>query len=307
MVTLLFSLAGYAFAQESAVRLMDGIELFRQRRWSDAIWELRLVQTETPSRQLRAEALFWISITHISAGEYEQALREMQLLERTYPENHRIAQLPYHRGRAFFYLGRYNEAITHFTQYSDSLTSDPFGRALTPSDADSSVASLYWIGESLLALGRTEEAAEIFSSIVTQYPSSSKFNAAAFRLALVYRKNLETELLHLLRWSHEESLRNMEEFQRRELMYEHFARAERPSAPDPRFESIGEELQLLQEELREAKERIAFLEAALAESEAQGLPIDGSALQRLRQLRFAAEDVERRILELNNPDTVDND
>jgi len=283
---------------------MEGIELFRQRRWSEAIWELRLVQTETPSRQLRAEALFWISIAHISAGEYEQSLREMQLLERTYPENHRIAQLPYHRGRAFFYLGRYNEAITLFTQYSNSITAHTFGGALTPSDVDSMVSSLYWIGESYLALGRTDEAIEIFSSIVTQYPSSSKFNAAAFRLALVYRKSLETELLQLLRWSHEESLRNMEEFQRRELVYEHFARADRVPGSDSRVDGIGEDVRRLQEELSDAKERIAFLESVLKANEDQGLPVDNSALQRLRLLRLAAEDIEQ-VLELQNSQEMD--
>jgi len=305
MVALLFSLAVAAFSQESTTRLMEGIELFRQRRWSEAIWELRLVQTETPSRQLRAEALFWISIAHISAGEYEQALREMQLLERTYPENHRILQLPYHRGRAFFYLGRYNEAVAQFTQYSNAISSDPFGGVLSAADTDSRASSMYWIGESFLALGRTDEAIEIFSNIVTQYPSSAKFNAAAFRLALVYRKSLETELLHLLRWSHEESLRNMEEFSRRELVYEHLARADRMPVADPRFESLGEEVRRLQEELDEAKVRIAFLEAALKVYEDQGYPVDSSALQRLRQLRLAAESVERRILELNNPEEGD--
>ena len=39
-------------------------------------------------------------------------------------------------------------------------------------------------------------------------------------MALIERKNIETELLKLLKWSHEESLKTVEEYQRRERSYE---------------------------------------------------------------------------------------
>jgi len=41
-----------------------------------------------------------------------------------------------------------------------------------------------------------------------------------YRLALIDQKQIEAELLELLKWTHEEALNTMEEYQRRERSYE---------------------------------------------------------------------------------------
>ena len=70
--------------------------------------------------------------------------------------------------------------------------------------------------QSLLALGRLDEAAAVFVELLNLYPASVKREAARFRqneISLMYR---ERELLDLLKWSHEEYLRDAEDFYRRE-------------------------------------------------------------------------------------------
>jgi tetratricopeptide (TPR) repeat protein len=135
-----------------ASRLTAGVNLYSQGKWREAVLELRRVQAEASSSELRAEALFWISLAELSAGEYNEALRDMNTLEETDPESRRLPELPYHRGRALFYLGRYDEAIVLLNRYSESLAPRP---GFTPAAADISqrAASLYWTGECLFSMG----------------------------------------------------------------------------------------------------------------------------------------------------------
>jgi len=296
---LLFSLTGAAFAQDSRSRLQSGIELFGQGRWAEAIVELRRAQAEAPSRALRAEALFWISITQLSAGEYEQALRDMAALEAADPGNRRVAQLPYQRGRALFHLERYDEAIMFFTRYIDSIPPGS-GGFLSVADASRKAAALYWTAECLFALGQLDRADDIFRSIIEEYPASAKFEAANFRIALINQKRVEAELLTLLRWSHEESLRNMEEFRRRESAYDQalgsYQRRIADMLRDTRLHDLEHENQQFRDQLQYAEDRINELESALREAATpQEQDLNSVLLNRLYSLRLSAQELQDRI------------
>lgn len=222
VIALFLAFSSYAGAQSPALvqeRLRTGINLYGQGKWREAVLELRRVQAEAPTKELRGEALFWISISQLSAGEYEAALRDMDALEKTDPGNLRLKELPYHRGRALYYLGRFDEAIVVLKKYSDSIT--PGGRGvLSAEDSNRKSSALYWTGECLFSMGLLYRAGDIFRIITEEYPLSPKYEASVYKLALIEQKRVELELLGLLRWSHEESLRNMEEFRRKESSYD---------------------------------------------------------------------------------------
>jgi TolA-binding protein len=191
-------------------RLQEGVRLYGEGRWRDAAVELRRAQAETVNPEQQAEALYWIALSELSAGEYEAALRDMDELVRAYPASPRRAELPYHAGRAHYYLGRYDEAVVILKNYA--------GRAGEEDSRKS--AALYWIGECLYALGQLDDARDIFTLITEQYPQSAKYEASTYRIDLINQKKIAAELLALLKWSHEESLRIMEEYQRRERSYD---------------------------------------------------------------------------------------
>jgi TolA-binding protein len=153
-------------------------------------------------------------MTELAAGNYENSIRAMDELKRISPDNAKYADLTYHRGRACYYLGRYDEAITLFRAYTDNITVDG------PGESARKPAAFYWMGECLYSLGQLDKAQDVFSLIVEQYPQSVKYEAASYRLALINQKKIEVELLSLLKWTHEESLRTVEEYQRRERAYD---------------------------------------------------------------------------------------
>jgi tetratricopeptide (TPR) repeat protein len=208
---LIFTIALEAgYAQVSG--LQEGIRLYGEGRWREAVVELRRVQAAEPGR--RAEALYWIFLSELAAGEYAAAIRDIEELERIDPQNPRNAEISYHKGRVLYYMGRYDEAAVLLKAYADGIDE------ISPEDETRKAAALYWIGECLFSLGQLDRAFEIFSLVADRYPQSVKFEAASYRIALINQKKVESELLTILKWSHEESLKTVEEYQRRERSYD---------------------------------------------------------------------------------------
>jgi TolA-binding protein len=288
---LLLVLTEYAPAQFRSPgdlsRLTTGIDLFSQGKWHEAVLELRRFQVEAPSGELQAEALFWISVAQVSAGEYEQALRNMDVLEETDPNNQRIKELLYHRGRALYFLERYDEAILLLKLYADAIP-EP-NSSLNKADMARRAAAFYWIGECLFSMGQLDRAGDIFRYITEEYPGSPKFEASIYRLALIDQKKVEIELLALLRWSHEESLRNMEEYRRRESSYDQALNAYQKRIADilkdSRMQDLENENARYREQLQSAEERIRSLENSRQ---------SGSS-ERLNSLRSSAQELENRL------------
>ncbi|MCL2374657.1 MAG: tetratricopeptide repeat protein [Treponema sp.] len=270
LAALLLFLSGYASAQPpggSNARLAAGIELFSQGRWDAAVLELRRLQAEAPSGELRAEALFWISMAQLFSGEHEQALRDMDALEAADPASRRIAQLPYHRGRALFKLGRYDQAIVFLARYADSILPGADG-VFAPADSGRLAAALFWTAECLFAMGQIDRASDLFRRIAETFPASRKLEAANSRLAQISQSRAEAELLSLLRWTHEESLRNMEEFRRREMAHNqamilYQRRIADMLGEESRLADLARENDQFRRQLETAEDRIYYLERAL--------------------------------------------
>jgi tetratricopeptide (TPR) repeat protein len=220
-ILLLLFLADYAQAQSAPgfTRLQNGLALFQEGRWQESVAELRRARAEAIDRELKAEALYWIALAEMSAGDYAASLNDMDEIERMSPTSGRLQELPYHKGRALYYLGRYDEAILLLKYYADGigmLGTPPMGS----NAAARKSAALYWIGESLYAMGQLDLAQEFFTMVTEEYPQSAKFEASSYRLGLINQKRIEEELLNLLKRSHEESLKTIEEYQRRERSYD---------------------------------------------------------------------------------------
>lgn len=266
------------FSQASRGSLLDrGIALYGESRWREAVIELRRAGAEALDEKGRADALYWTGLAELSAGEYEAALADMEELERIFPGY--SGETLYHKGRVLYYLGRYDEAVILLREYADR------------EEGVKKAAALYWMGECLFSLGRLDQARDLFTMITVQYPQSAKYEASAYRLALINQKKRESELLELLKWSHEESLNTAEDFRRRERSYDQALIAyqkrlaemmkEDPASPGGDYRS----------ELAAAQARIAELEAMLGMGTGET-----DRQRRLRELRNQAGRMEDGIL-----------
>jgi TolA-binding protein len=287
-------------------RLQEGINLYGQGRWREAVSELRRVQAETGSKAQRSEALYWIGLAELSAGEYEAALEDMEALEQSDPGNRRVGGLAYHKGRVLYHLGRYNEAIVFLKGYADAVPVKPDG-SQSSQDSSKKASALYWIGECLYSLGLLDRAGDVFLIITEEYPQSPKYEAASYRIALINQKKVETELLALLKWSHEESLKTMEEYQRRERSYDQaliaYQKRIADMLKDTRLSDLENENAQYRQQLASAEERIRLLEGELRQALAEfplGSPSGGDAASntaaRLKAIRSSAEELRNELL-----------
>jgi tetratricopeptide (TPR) repeat protein len=193
-----------------------GITLYGEGKWQEAVVELRTVQEEAEGADAttKAEILYWISLSEIGAGEYEAAIKDLEAIEALSSAAAEIEggwdiEALYHKGRSLYHLGEFDAAIVVLKKYSDAQ-SDPMKKA----------SSFYWVGECLFSLGQFQLAQDVFYRIIDEYPRSVKYEAANYRIALINQKKVEAELLAILKWSHEESLKTLEAYQRRERTYD---------------------------------------------------------------------------------------
>jgi tetratricopeptide (TPR) repeat protein len=239
-----------------SARLQAGITFYREGRWPEAAAELRQARAEAIGPRQNTEALYWLALAELSASNYESAIENMEELEKSAPDDNRKTDIAYHRGRAYYYLGYYDEAIPWFKEYADHS-----------SDEARKSAALYWIGECLLSLGQLDRARDLFSLVVEDYPGSAKFEAASYRLDIIKQRKVETELLGLLKLSHEESLRNTEDYQRRERTYDQtlnaYQRRLAENTKDPGSAETENTAEDYRQKLAEAEERVRHLEALL--------------------------------------------
>jgi TolA-binding protein len=285
-------------------RLQAGLSLYQEGRWREAVGELRRAQAEAVDPELKGEAYYWISLAELSAGDYQGAVRDMDALETTAPESKRLREIPYHKGRALYHLGRYDEALMLLKLYTDRIggTLPPPGSAAAARKS----AALYWIGECLYAMGQLDYARDIFTLVTTGYPGSAKYEASSYRLGLIHQKKIEEELLALLKWSHEESLRAIEEYQRRERSYDQALIAYQKRIAEllkdthiPDLEAANAQYR---RQLQEAEARIRALEAGSG-TPAGALPAPLSQEEkdrRLLSLRAAAAELSDELLRLLN-------
>lgn len=201
--------AGAAVNPEILASLRSGIGLFAEARYTEALPLFDALFMNSEAGALRAEGAYWSAMAHIALRNYAAAEAMIDLFLEAFPDHQRLEELLYQQGRVYYLQQKYEQALQILNAYM----------VLYPeSEVFSSV--LFWIAESLYELGRLTDAERLYQTISENYSDSVKAEAARYRLDLIRFKYRETELLTLLRWSHEESLKVIEEFQRREKSYE---------------------------------------------------------------------------------------
>jgi TolA-binding protein len=251
---------GPLWSQQPADRLAEATESYAKGDYSHAIVLLRGIALEPTDTPAKADAYFWLAKSYLALDNLEDGGRSLEHFLATYPGNPRTAEALYEKGRLLHRQEDYENAIQVLQGFLERYPESDF------------VANAYfWIGESLYALGQLDDALLAFRKVVEAYPTSFKVEAARYRAALIEFKKRENELLKLLKWSHEESLRTIEGFQRRETAYEQaiasyqrtLAASQQPDLQET-VDALNKTLGQRQTEIRDVTSR---LETATAEVE----------------------------------------
>lgn len=206
---LFFGPFGWSQSKSAEAELQAGLLAFRQEQYQQALQSFRGVIADRDASALAPDAYFWSAMAYMALEMLEEADRALEHFLARYPGHPLASEAQYHKIRLLFLERDFENALQ---ASQDFIRRNP--------DSSFVPNAYFWIGESLFSLGRLEEAERVFAKVVQDYPRSFKVEAARYRLSLVEFKKREEELLRLLKWSHEEFLRTVEEFQRREKAYE---------------------------------------------------------------------------------------
>jgi TolA-binding protein len=245
-----------AVAQQASAKasLERGVELFGQEKYRDALDLFGKVMSDPKATAERPEAAYWSVLAYLAAGDQATAGASIDAFIAAYPTSPRVPDLLYQRGRIQYSKGDYENALKVFSAFAAAAPSSD----LLPS-------ALYWSGECLYALGRLEEAERAFTAVAHGYPTSVKVEAATYRIALIGLEYRQRELLKLLTWSHEESLRSVEDFRRREKAYESSIALYQKQISDSKRGAANDQDKIL----ADLRAQVADLGSKLAESEAK--------------------------------------
>jgi len=220
VLLLLLICADLLGAQENAQtqfarRYQNGTQLYKLARYQEAAIEFRRAQEIAPSVNEKTAALYWVILSQLAYSDFGSAIRDMEDLAKTAPNSPYTRDMLYHRGRVYYNQGFFEEALFFLNRYNQSTTD------ADRVSADRRAASFFWMGECLYAMGQYDEAEKFYAWVIARYTDSPKVEAAAYRVDLIKQKKIESELLTLLQWSHEESLRTSEDYQRTIRTYEY--------------------------------------------------------------------------------------
>jgi TolA-binding protein len=239
-------------ARDAEAELKAGLAAFQQQQYQQALSSFRRIIDDQAAQAPDAE--YWSAMAYMALEMLEDADRTLEHYLARYPSHALAVEAHYQKTRLLFLEHDYENALAASYEF---IRSNP-GSALVPN-------AYFWIGESLYSLGRLEEAERVFAKVVREYPQSYKVEAASYRLSLLEFKKREEELLRLLKWSHEEFLRTVEEYQRREKSYEQALAAyqQRVGSPAER-QAEAKALEDMKAENASLKGRVQQLEAQTA-------------------------------------------
>ncbi len=305
MIILLLFTSAVLFGSDSSASemLAQGKEQFGEGNYQDALLTFRDVVLNPSWEDAHGSAYYWIARSYMALDKAEKALENLNFFLENYPGHDQYPVGLYQKGRMLIEEGKQQEAIKLLYSFTDTYTEHPFrGNAF------------FWIGEALFSMGHFDESRRLFSTVVNDYPRSYKSEAARYRLSLIDLKKRERELLKLLRISHEEYLKALEQFRRREKEYEYaissyqrklaaaMSEDEETLAAELNRESEEQrkELQKLRRENKELKQQVSRLQNGTGEvpvEKAQPSDVgDEELLQRLLELKNEALNLKNKYL-----------
>ncbi len=184
--------------------LADGIAFYQAGRYEQAIASLGGLARSKDDPQ-KPGAVFWLAKAELALGRLDDASDNLDAYLAGSPQAPDRAEAVYLKGRVQNQQEDYEAAIRTFQVF---LTTWPTS-ALAAN-------AWFWSAECLYGLGRLEDAAVLYQKVIREYPTSAKVEAAQYKASLIGLTQRERELTRLLKWSHEEFLRTVEEYQRRQ-------------------------------------------------------------------------------------------
>ena len=198
---------GFASASESgASAFVEACKAYSRGDWSDAKFMLR--KSVSYKENLNPDTYYMLITAEVYDGDNKNALDDCNFFLENFPDSMYYSRVYYQKGKLLYSLGEYEKCIIVLSDYCHRFEKDELYSF-----------ALFYIGESLFAGYKYDEAGSIYERIVTEFPESPKTPAAQYRLETILQRGREEKLLYLLKQTGEEYLAAKEEYERQLRLY----------------------------------------------------------------------------------------
>jgi outer membrane protein assembly factor BamD (BamD/ComL family) len=208
LLPMTFGLCAIAVSAQSS-GLADAIQLFRDGQYEKALPIIEAVINDPAAAAQKPDAYLLVAKSYMALGKLDDADKSLEFYLSNFTGAADYPEALYQKGRLLFLQEQYEQSIQVLQQFITTYPASPFVSS-----------GWFWVGESLYNLGHVDDAQKIYQKILTDFPASVKVEAAQYKISLIQLQKKEIELARLLKWSHEDFLRSLEEFQRQEKTYE---------------------------------------------------------------------------------------
>ena len=198
---------GFASASESgASAFVEACKAYSKGDWSDAKFMLR--KAVSYKENLNPDTYYMLISAEVYDGDNKNALDDCNFFLENFPDSMYYSRVYYQKGKLLYSLGEYEKCIIVLSDYCHRYEKDELYSF-----------ALFYIGESLFAGYKYDEAGSIYERIVTEFPESPKTPAAQYRLETILQRGREEKLLYLLKQTGEEYLAAKEDYERQLRLY----------------------------------------------------------------------------------------
>lgn len=203
----IFMLFGFVFANSTSLSaFQEGCTAYARGDWDNAVFLLKKA-TAYEENQL-PDTYYMLITSEIYAGDNSGALDDCEYFLANFSDSILKSKICYLRGRILYNLGDYESAILVLSDFCHEYEKDEMYSQ-----------ALFYIGESLYAGYKYDEASSVYENIISNYPESSKVSAAQYRLDSILQRSREEKLLYLLKQTGEEYLSAKEDYEKQLKMY----------------------------------------------------------------------------------------
>lgn len=207
VAVLLSSIAFSVFASESGtMAFVEGCKAYSQGDWASAKFMLK--KAVSYPENITADTYYMLISAEINDGDDRSALDDCNIYLENFSGSIYYSRIAYQKGKVLYNLGEYEKSIIALSDFCHQNEKD-----------DMYSYALFYIGESLFAGYKYDDANAIFNRVVTEYPDSPKAAAAQYRIDSINQRVREEKLLYLLKQTGEEYLSAKEEYEKQLRLY----------------------------------------------------------------------------------------
>ena len=282
-------LAFSVFSSESAkAAFVEGCRAYSEGDWSSARFMLQ--KAVSYPENVTPDTYYMLISAEINSGDDKRALDDCNYYLENFPDSVYYPRISCQKGKVLYRLGEYEKAIITLSDFCHQNEDD-----------DLYPYALFYIGESLFAGYKYDEARSIYERILNEYPDSDKVPASQYRIETIDQRKREEKLIYLLKQTGEEYLAAKEDYEKQLRLYN----SESINNTRQKLSDAQSKNEELEKQIAELQSQLEALKAENAEKEKSAAkvlevpaeePFD-ETMESLRKLRAKALEAQKIIEE----------